>query len=150
MLLYRIQKSKYATDISGFGSTLVAGRWHQAGKNPILYTSCNISLAILECVVHLPPTSKVPDLLLLTLKIPDNALLTIPPESLPENWNKKGYHDDVQRWGTAWLQSATSLAVKVPSVTSRDYNVLINPAHTDFRFVEIIESTTITFDERLL
>lgn len=150
MLLYRIQKAKYATDISGFGSTLVSGRWHKAGTSPVVYTSGNISLAILESVVHLPPSVKPPDLLLLTLEIPDTAVVTIPPDELPENWNKKGYYDNVQHWGTAWLQSATSLAIRVPSVISPDYNILINPSHPDFNAVTIAESGPITFDERLI
>lgn len=150
MLLYRIQKAKYATDISGFGSTLVSGRWHKAGKSPILYTSSNISLAILESVVHLPPSVKPPDLLLLTLTIPDAYVIKVARDELPENWNKKGYYDDVQQWGTDWLQSGTSLAIKVPSVISPDYNILISPTHPDFKTVAITESSPITFDERLI
>src|SRR5688572_20189683 len=116
MLIYRIQKAKYANDISGTGSTLVSGRWHQAGKHPILYASSNISLAILECLVHLPTVVKPPDLVLLTIDVPDKSIVTIDTKNLPENWNKKGYLDDVQQWGTKWLQGLSSLAVLVPSV----------------------------------
>jgi RES domain-containing protein len=89
MLVYRIQKAKYASDISGFGSTLVSGRWHQAGKHPILYTSSNISLAILECLVHLPTVVKPPDLVLLTLEVPDSSIVKPETKDLPENWDKK-------------------------------------------------------------
>lgn len=77
MLVYRIQKAKFAIDISGFGSTLVSGGWHQAGNNPILYTSSNISLAILECLVHLPSVVKPPAMVLLTLHVPDSAIVKI-------------------------------------------------------------------------
>jgi RES domain-containing protein len=150
MQVYRIQKAKYAADISGVGSTLVSGRWHQAGKSPILYTSNNVSLAILECVVHLPSAVKPPDLLLLTLQIPDAAIVNVAEADLPENWNKRGYHDNVQRWGTAWLLSLTSLAIVVPSVASSDYNTLINPSHPDFDSVEIIDSRHVTLDDRLI
>ncbi|HEY8937397.1 MAG TPA: RES family NAD+ phosphorylase [Cyclobacteriaceae bacterium] len=150
MLVYRIQKAKYASDISGFGSTLVSGRWHQASKHPILYTSSNISLAILECLVHLPTVVKPPDLVLLTLELPDNSIVKPETKYLPEHWEKKGYFDDVQRWGTTWLQSYTSLAVMVPSVTSPDYNILVNPRHTDFSHVKIAHSRPITLDDRLI
>lgn len=150
MQVYRIQKAKYATHISGIGSTLVSGRWHQAGKSPILYTSSNVSLAILEYVVHLPPAVKPPDLLLLTLQIPDTTIVNVAEADLPENWNKRGYHDNVQRWGTAWLLSLTSLAIVVPSVTSPDYNILVNPNHPDFHSVSIIDSRHITLDDRLI
>jgi RES domain-containing protein len=147
---YRIQKAKYAADISGIGSTLVSGRWHQAGKSPILYASSNVSLAILEYVVHLPPSVKPPELLLLTLEIPDPAIVTMAETDLPENWNKKGYHDNVQRWGTAWLESFASLAVMVPSATSPDHNILINPSHPDFHTVAVIDNKPITMDDRLI
>ncbi|MEO5975563.1 MAG: RES family NAD+ phosphorylase [Chryseolinea sp.] len=150
MRVYRIQKKKYAADITGFGSTLVAGRWHQAGKSPILYTSNNISLAILECVVHLTSSVKPPDLMLLTLEIPDDSIVTIAEADLPVNWNKKGYYDDVQQWGTAWLQSLTSLAIMVPSVTSPDFNILINPSHRDFDSIAVAASRRITLDDRLI
>ena len=150
MLVYRIQKAKYASDISGFGSTLVSGRWHQAGKHPILYTSSNISLAILECLVHLPSVVKPPELVLLTLEIPDGSIVKPETNDLPENWDKKGYFDDVQRWGTTWLQSLSSLAIMVPSATSPDYNILVNPGHPDFGSVRIIDSRPITLDDRLI
>jgi RES domain-containing protein len=140
MLVYRIQKAKYAADISGFGSTLVAGRWHLAGRSPILYTSSNISLAILEYLVHLTSSVKPPELLQLTLEIPDASVVTI----------KEGYYDNVQRWGTEWLQSLASLAIMIPSVTSRDMNILVNPRHPDFRSVNIIDSRPITLDDRLI
>lgn len=150
MLVYRIQKAKYANDISGTGSTLVSGRWHQAGKEPILYTSSNISLAILECLVHLPTVVKPPDLVLLTIDVQDKSIVTIDTKNLPENWTKKGYFDDVQQWGTKWLQDLSSLAVVVPSVTSTDHNILVNPEHPDFGHVKIVDSMPITLDDRLI
>lgn len=150
MLVYRIQKAKYAGDISGIGSTLVSGRWHQSGKHPVLYTSSNISLAILECLVHLPTVVKPPDLVLLTIEIPDKAVVKVEIKNLPENWDKKGYVDDVQRWGTEWLQSLSSLAVIVPSVTSPDYNILVNPTYPDFGSVKIVDVRPITLDDRLI
>lgn len=150
MHVYRIQKAKYAGDISGPRSTLVSGRWHQAGKHPILYTSSNISLAILECLVHLPTVVKPPDLVLLTLDIPDRGIIKMETKDLPENSDKKGYFDDVQRWGTSWLQSLSSLAIIVSSVTSPDYNILLNPSHPDFGSVKITDSKPITLDDRLI
>lgn len=150
MYVYRIQKAKYADDISGTGSTYVSGRWHQASKNPILYTSSNISLAILECLVHLPSVVKPPDLVLLTLEVPDTEVVKIAIDDLPENWDKKGYFENVQQWGTNWLRDQASLAVIVPSVTSPDSNILINPLHSKFHSVKISERRSITLDDRLI
>jgi RES domain-containing protein len=150
MHVYRIQKAKYANDISGTGSTLVSGRWHQSGKYPILYSSSNISLAILECLVHLPSVVKPPDLVLLTLEVPNTEVVRIEVKDLPENWDKKGYFDNVQQWGVNWLKNKASLAIIVPSVTSADANILINPLHPKFYFVKITERKSITLDDRLI
>lgn len=150
MRVYRIQKAKYAANISGFGSTLVSGRWHHAGKTAILYTSSNVSLAILEYVVHLPSAVKPPNLLLLTLEIPDAGVIKVPGADLPDNWNKKGYYNNVQQWGTNWLQSLSSLAIAVPSFTSPDYHILVNPSHPDFGSVKVTDSRLITLDDRLI
>ena len=150
MQVYRIQKAKYAGDISGFGSTFVSGRWHEAGKNPILYTSSNISLAILECLVHLPSLVKPPDVVLLTIEVPDAGIIKIRQEDLPNNWNKKGYFNNVQQWGMDWLKKQSSLAIMVPSVASPDLNILVNPLHRDFRSVTIISSQPIPLDDRLI
>lgn len=150
MYAYRIQKAKYAKDISGTGSTLVSGRWHQSGRNPILYTSSNVSLAILECLVHLPSVVKPPDLVLLTLEIPDADVVKVEIKDLPENWDKKGYFENVQQWGMTWLKSNASLAIIVPSVTSPDFNILVNPLHSGFHSVKIMELKPITLDDRLI
>ncbi len=150
MVVYRIQKTKYALDISGIGSTRVSGRWHLAGQHPILYTSANISLAILEYLVHLPSSVKPPSLTLLTLNIPDHKIVTADDKDLPSNWQKKGYVVAVQQWGSAWLARQSSLALKVPSVISPDYNVLVNPRHRDFQVVRIVDSRPITLDDRLI
>lgn len=150
MRVFRVQKAKYADDISGYGSTLVSGRWHIAGAFPILYTSSNISLAILEYLAHLSPGIKPPALVQLSLEIPDHVFQHVSPSQLPENWNKKGYFPTVQEWGTQWLAERKSLALAVPSIVSPDHNVLINPLHPDFISVKLIETKPLALDMRFL
>jgi len=93
---------------------------------------------------------KPPDLVLVTLDIPDTGIVKIETKDLPEKWDKKGYFDDVQKWGTNWLKTESSLAIIVPSVTSLDFNILINPLHTDFKSVKIVDGRPITLDDRLI
>lgn len=150
MRVFRIQKTKYAKDISGVGSTLVSGRWHLAGRNPILYTSSNTSLAILEYLVHLPSVVKPPELVLLTIELPDAMVTNVKAHDLPEGWDRKGYSETVQLWGTNWLAGQSSLAIEVPSVASPDRNILINPGHHDFHKVKVVHSKAITLDDRLI
>ena len=150
MIVFRIQKAKYQKDLSGIGSTLVAGRWNLAGGQPMLYTSSGRSLAILEILAHLNGV-KPPALVLLTISIPDNAVTIVKESALPKNWNKKGYFPEVQEWGMTWLKSNSSLAVSVPSIISKEPNVLINPGHPRFKEVKIQKIEDDFFiDDRLL
>ena len=152
MIVHRIQKLKYGSDISGKGSTLTGGRWHLPGSLPILYTTSNKSLAILEVLAHLPaPSITPPRFVLLDIFIPDKKVVQIAEKNLPVGWRLRGYQKTVQGWGTDWLRSRTSLAISVPSVISRDYNILINPLHKDFSQVNVQrELRDFIVDDRLI
>ena len=152
MIVHRIQKLKYGSDISGKGSTLVGGRWHLPGSLPVLYTTSNRSLAILEVLAHLPAPSIVPPkLILLEVFVPDKNVLKIDERDLPTGWKLRGYHRTVQEWGMDWLRSRRSLAISVPSVISMDFNILINPLHTDFSRVHVNrEFRGFIIDDRLI
>ena len=151
MVVYRIQKAKYKKDISGFGSTLVSGRWNFAGDRPILYTASSQSLAILETLAHLTNGIRPPKLVLLKIYLPDEEVRKIEIDDLPSNWNKKGYFPEVQEWGTEWAKNMSSLAVSVPSVISSDPIILINPQHPGFYKVKVITSEeNFLIDDRLL
>lgn len=51
MLLYRVSKERHSSDLSGKGAEAAGGRWNRAGY-PAVYLAENISLAILETIVH--------------------------------------------------------------------------------------------------
>jgi len=86
MDIFRIANKKYADDISGKGASLNGGRWNKNGT-PVLYCGGSIEIALLETVVHLP-ANFAPNLMLLTLQIPDDSIQNIAISELPENWFK--------------------------------------------------------------
>jgi RES domain-containing protein len=51
MILYRFAHRKFAKDLSGTGARLKGGRWNPPGI-PVIYTSENISLALLEILAN--------------------------------------------------------------------------------------------------
>ena len=152
MIVYRLTKSKHGQDLSGLGSTLVEGRWHRPAALPVLYTASNRSLAILEVLAHLPsPVVKPPRLTMLEIFVPDTSVKTIRDSTLPKGWPSRSYQLEVQEWGTEWLRLGESLAISVPSVISRDRNILVNPTHRDFHKVRVVKAESdFLVDERLI
>jgi RES domain-containing protein len=55
-----------------------------------------------------------------------------------------------RRAGDAWLDKAPTAVLRVPSVVfDAEQNVLINPAHADFRRIRLVGTRPVRWDERL-
>ena len=148
MIIYRLAVEKFSTDISGTGARLMGGRWNIPGL-PVLYTTENISLSVLEILVNterqfIPHTYQ-----LLKLNIPDNVIYTtIVKEKLKEQW--KDDFEYTQLMGSEFLRQKKMLLLKVPSaVIDEEYNFLFNPGHQDFKKLKILSVNNFQFDKRL-
>ena len=52
--------------------------------------------------------------------------------------------------GDAWLEKAETAVLRVPSVVfDVERNVLINPAHADFRKIKVVGTEPVRWDQRL-
>jgi len=70
---------------------------------------------------------------------------------LPSRWDSRPYTRDSQQHGDRWLDSAVSLAVRVPSVVvPLESNILINPLHRDAGLLEVGAPVPFPLDPRLL
>jgi RES domain-containing protein len=148
MIIYRLAIEKFSRDISGTGAKLMGGRWNTPGL-PVLYTTGNISLSVLEILVNterqfIPHTYQ-----LLKLNIPDNAVYTtIVKEKLKEEW--KDDFEYTQWIGSEFLRLKKVLMLKVPSaVIDEENNFLFNPEHPDFKKLKILSINNFQFDKRL-
>lgn len=150
MRLYRISKMKFAKDLSGEGARLFGGRWNRKGF-PVLYTSENISLAAMELLVNLPVADLPDDLRLITLNVPDEiSMRVISFDDLPKGWRHYPPPGSLSEMGTEWIQSEESLMLRVPSaVIPQEWNVLLNPQHSEMSRVEILSVEAFGFDKRL-
>jgi len=150
MILYRITRERYARDLSGRGGLLSAARWHN--HMPVLYCSLQSSTCILEKLVHLEPGEIHHDLQMVVMSVPDNASrLAMDRGDLPNDWDRYPAPQLLQRIGNAWLASAQSLLLEVPSALDPyTLNVLINPMHKEIRDLSIDLITPFRFDGRLL
>jgi RES domain-containing protein len=149
MILYRIAKCAYVTDLAGTGARLYGGRWNSVGQS-MVYLSSSPALAVLEVLVHLSPTIFPGDFCLAEFEAPDNDVLTIDKNTLPHNWQDPSPPDKLKQLGNDFLKRKEHLFMKVPSViVPDDFNYLLNPLHLKAAKVKLIRQQPFSFDERL-
>jgi RES domain-containing protein len=150
MQLFRIATTQFVRDLSGTGSRLYGGRWNRKGS-AVVYTSESRALAALEYLVHLPMALTPPGLSILRIEVPDDVQVkTIDAASLPKNWRAYPPPQSLAVLGTRWVTSNETLLLRVPSVVVDDeFNVLINPAHPDFRRIRPQRPQSFVLDQRL-
>ncbi|WP_306535229.1 RES family NAD+ phosphorylase [Geobacter sp.] len=149
MLLYRIAEEQFARDLSGDGARLYGGRWNPKGV-PMLYTAESVALAALEVLVRLSTPKRYSRIV---YEAPDEASLEIMTvQSLPAHWLLPYPNASLMEIGGRWARERHSLLLKVPSAAVRGegWNILINPLHSEFSTVSIVDVTPFTYDERLL
>jgi len=129
------------------GSTLAPGRWNTPGS-PVVYSSEHYSTALLETLAkgggRLPPNQHY-----IEITIPRGLSYEVfSPPSVP-GWDS--LPPSVSRtFGEQWHSQRRSLVLIAPSVVARlDNNVMINPAHPEFRLVEASLHRPVFWDRRL-
>ena len=150
MIVYRLSKSNYSTDLSGKGAERTGGRWNSKGV-PMVYTSSSRALCMAEIAVHVPLGLIPADYLLTTLAIPDRFIADEHDlKTVPEDWKSLPYSRVTQTLGDSFIKNKNSLVMKVPSaVVQGDYNFLLNPLHEGISEIVIVNSEPFKFDERL-
>ena len=149
MKVWRLCKRRHAA-FDGEGARLAGGRWNRAGT-AVVYTSEALSLAALELLVHGDPGLLPADLVAIAAELPEGiAPERVDSGSLPKNWRRYPAPDALGQIGTDWARRLSSVALSVPSVlVPRERNVLLNPAHADFRAIRVGKPEPFSFDPRL-
>lgn len=149
MIVYRISKRKYINDLSGFGAANYPGRWNSKDVY-VLYTAATPSLALLESVVHMNKIAQI-EYALATIFLPNDCFDVFSGGSLPETWASFPPPEILKKVGDDFISNQKFLALKVPSaIMPEDFNLLVNPAHPDFKQVKIESVRKLTIDNRLL
>lgn len=149
MIVYRLSKAKYSNDLSGKGAELAGGRWNSKGT-AFIYTGQSIALCMAEVAVHIPLGIIPSDYELITLEIPDNEILELKKQDLPEDWKSLPNSYASQSIGDEFVKNGKFLILKVPSaVVQGEFNYLINPQHPKIKKVKIKKTESFSFDHRL-
>ena len=153
MRLFRLAKDKQgkyrADDLSGSGAAIAGGRWNPVGM-PALYTSVNASTAVLEVRVHASGFVPAANLFLVEVDIPDDLIHKGYQPALPTDWTALPIPSSTIEIGRKWLADGNAVAMKVPSVVCpADWNVILNPLHSDFTGVKVVRQEPFLLDARL-
>jgi RES domain-containing protein len=146
---WRIIKGKHAASaFTGEGAAKFGGRWNSRGV-PIVYASATLALAALETLVHLNPGETFP-YKIFQLEFEDRLVERFVGE-LPDDWRTEPPPVSTRGIGDNWIRRATSPILRVPSaIIPLEFNLLLNPAHPEFREIAIGKPLDFAFDRRLV
>lgn len=149
MIVYRLTKSKYKSELSGIGAEKYGGRWNNKGKQ-IIYTGESRALCTAEIAVHTPLGIVPTDYFVQKIKLPKLKILEISTRDLKKNWRNFPHEISTKIIGDDFIGNNKYLVMKVPSAVIQDeFNYLINPQHKFFSRVKLIEIEEFKFDKRL-
>jgi len=149
--IYRVLRRPYArTPFDGEGAYRYGGRWSSPGTR-LSYASEHQSLAMLEYFVHLDKDDPPADLVLAIADIPDDlALERVEAADLPAHWREASAPPALARFGDEFAARGEHCALLVPSVLAPgENNLLINPAHPDYRKIVFRGVEPLSYDVRM-
>lgn len=128
------------------GSRISPGRWNTP-DTPVIYAAEHYSTAMLEVLVNgsgvLPPNQHF-------VEITIDAGVGYEVFSVNHHPDWVGSAGLTRAWGERWVKEARTVLLFVPSVVARlERNILINPAHPDFRHIRAGLHQPVWWDERL-
>lgn len=139
-----------AQALAGLGAKKYGGRWNSRGV-AVVYTSESLELAVLEALVHLDIDLLPKDVHQICFEL-DERFITRLSAPLPRDWDSAPpYHPKVQAIGDRWIDSGSSLGLRVPaSVLPSRCNVLINPSHPEMRRLREVERGPLPWPSRVV
>ena len=147
LLAYRIADGRHPL-FDGTGALLYGARWSSPGR-PVIYAATTYAGAMLEVLVH-AGIGRVPrHTKWIEIQIPAGVSRECPDLDVLDGWDDEDCLAS-RAFGDAWLAEQRSAVLLVPSVvTRRERNLLINPAHPDFRRIVATEPLAVDWDRRL-
>jgi len=148
MFLWRI--SNYPT-LDGRGGLETSAGWHTQGQL-IVYLAETVAGALLEVLIHLELDSvRIPrSYRLLKIEAPDDVSIhSVSAADLREGWTED--ETLTRTIGDEWLASKRSVLLRVPSaIAPETFNMLLNSAHEQARWLKIVSHYEYPWDLRLI
>lgn len=150
MKAFRLTQQRYSHQLSGKGASLNGARWNSKGYE-MIYCAEHRSLALAEVLVHISLENLSSSYVMMVINIPDKvSSLIMSIDELPEGWNRFPSPESTKRIGDRFIEERKACILKIPSVVVKEeFNILINPNHPDFVFINIDQIEGFRIDERL-
>jgi RES domain-containing protein len=125
-------------------------RWNASGQH-VLYLSEHFATAVLENVVHVATTAPPPAHAKWVTIGNDMEVVERTASDLPSGWDDPDDQSVARAIGAAWVTSAASACLIVPSVPGRPHerNVVLNTAHPEFPRLVWEATLVVPWDPRL-
>ncbi len=150
MKAWRLCALQYArAAFSGEGAKLYGGRWSTPGI-PLAYSSESRALTVIEILANAEEAERLfaREWVFVPAEIPVDCIEK--PTRVPDDWRQYPHTTATQAFGTEWVKSQRSTALRVPSaVVPGEFNYLLNPGHPDFAKVKLGKPEPFSFDPRL-
>ncbi|CAN5908055.1 RES family NAD+ phosphorylase [soil metagenome] len=145
--------------MSGQGAYLYGGRWNSP-EHRVVYASGNLSLAMLEVLVHIDDAEAFVNKAYVyhLVEFDEADVSVLEPSSLPPSWNARPETRVSQGVGDEFLDRVEGVVLAVPSVvvpTAMRYDplymtYLINPVHPKYaKVITVGETRPLDWDPRL-
>ena len=147
---WRMTRKKYLDDaFTGEGAKLWGGRWNPVGF-PAVYCAENLSLAILELIVHLEDDNDINSFVAIPVSFSPKLVQSLPKSKLPKTWNNLPISPASTALGKKWFDEKLFPVLEVPStLVPVESNFVINPLDPDFSLLQIGAPQEIRFDLRI-
>lgn len=150
MRAWRIVRAKHAANaFDGEGARLFGSRWTSSGVRAV-FAAESRALAMLEMLVHLGDEWGNVRYVLFEIDVDERDVERLDAATLPAQWRRFPAPVALRAIGDAWVKSARSLALSVPSVVvPQERNLVLNPAHPGFAKLAPQGPVPIELDPRL-
>ena len=148
---WRVDNRKWTKrSFNGIGAALEGGRWNSAGI-PAVYASEHLAMAAQEKFVHLPrPLPRGSRYVRFEIRFRGLPVTRLRSADLPPDWRAEPVPVSTQRIGDAWISTARTAILSVPSVLyPEETNYVLNTAHPDFPRIEVSPGEPFAFDPRM-
>lgn len=148
---WRITKERFAADIfGGEGARTYGGRWNSP-DHWVVYTSATASLAVVETLANHERPELLGPFVIAFCAFDESLVTRVEFNELPANWADPEPPRELQMIGDEWIHSERSAVLSVPSViVPHERNYLLNPAHDDFRRIQLSPPEPFRFDLRIV